>query len=98
MKRSISICVMSSEIRMCTGSPTRCTPTNTTSDITRTTTALWRTRRMMKTIGVLLVRLPDVGRERVLVGARLVAEAAAQRPGVHLVVQRDDAHVLDRHF
>src|SRR5688500_16261587 len=93
MKRSISICVMSSEIRMCTGSPTRCTPTNTTSDITSTTTRLCRTRLMMKTISV---PFRNPRRHRVLVGARLVREAAAHRPGVDLVVQRDDADVLDR--
>src|SRR5687767_10184011 len=95
MKRSISSCVMSSEIRMCTGSPTRCTPTNTTSDITRTTTRLWRTLLMMKTI---LFRFADPRRQRVLVGARLIGEAAAHRPGVHLVVQRNDADVIDRHL
>src|SRR5262245_58226245 len=87
---------MSSEIRMRTGSPTTLIPTKTTTDITRTTIRLWRTRRITKTIRRCLLAFGHSRCEGVLVGSGLVAEPAAHRPGVHLVVQRDDPDVLDR--
>src|SRR5262245_22744545 len=92
----MSACVMSSEIRMCTGSPTTWMPTKTTSDITRTTIRLWISRRIRKTMRRYLLAFGYSRGERVLVGAGLVAEPAAHRPGVDLIVKRDDADVLDR--
>src|SRR5215472_15689893 len=86
---------------MSTGLPMANTPRNTSADITTSTRALCMSRRRMKTVigtlGVvpLLLHRMDIEGLGVLARVAFEGEVAAHTPERHLIVERDDAGVLD---